>query len=191
MRAAAVAACLSLLAPSIAAAETESNDYSNPATATKLSLLWSTIGVGTMLLGSKMHDGNGDTPIMVLGGAVTLAMPSAGHWWADGGLRFTPGFGVRLLGMTVMGVGFGSALDRNCDGDVCNTGIHDNTSDGLVLAGAAIVLGGIVLDIATAGGEAEEHNARVAARRHRYGLAPTVIQTPRGTSPGVGIAGAF
>jgi hypothetical protein len=154
------------------------------ATATMLSAGGAVAGVALIYLGSKMHEG-GDTPIMEVGGAIALIGPSSGEWYAHGRAYITPGLGIRLAGVAMMGLGFGAAIDHACNGGTCAAPIRNDTSDALVGIGAGVVVAGMVWDIATAGHEAHRANAR------RFAIDPLVMPTTHGTTAGIGMSGAF
>ena len=152
-------------------------EYKDPDTAMWLAIGGSVVGIGGIYLGSRMRDG--DTPIMLVGGLVSLVGPSAGDWWVRGGARFSLGFGARLAGFAIMGVGFGHALDKACSADdECDAPIRDRQSDGLIGIGAAVVGLGMLYDVVFAGPTAERHNERLR-------LTPTIAAN------GVGVAGRF
>src|SRR5262249_9655468 len=65
----------------------------SPTTATILSAGGAALGIATIWMGSKMHDG--DTPIMEMGAAIALVAPSSGQWYSRGSAYFTPGLGIR------------------------------------------------------------------------------------------------
>jgi hypothetical protein len=162
-----------------------SEDAVSPTTATLLSLGGSVVGVATIWMGSKMH--GGDTPIMETGAAIALIAPSSGQWYSRGTAYFTPGLGMRLGGAMIMALGFGAALDNACQGGgPCDVPIRDHNSDTLIGLGAAIAVGGMIFDVATAGSE-----ARKANRERRVSLQPTVMPTAHGTTTGLGLSGAF
>ena len=146
-------------------------EYKRPATATALAIGGSLVGLGTVYLGHQM--GNGDKPIMVLGGLISVVGPSSGDWWASSTARFTPGFGVRLAGAAIAGVG----LARN-------TSLADNHSLTLIGVGGVTVLAGMALDVGMAGPTAHEHNAR-------FHLGPQIVRTTTGNAPGLGVGGQF
>jgi hypothetical protein len=159
-------------------------DTVSPATATILSAGGAVLGVATIWMGSKMHDG--DTPIMEMGAAIALIGPSAGQWYSRGNAYFTPGLGIRLGGGLIMALGFGAALDHACQNGTCEVPIRDHNSDALIGLGAAVAVAGMVFDIATAAGE-----ARKANDRRRIAFEPTVMTTAHGTTTGLGVSGAF
>lgn len=149
--------------------------YKDPDTAMWLAIGGSAVGIGGIYLGAQMRDG--DTPIMLVGALISLVGPSAGDWWVRGGARFSAGFGARLAGFAVMGVGFGHALDKACSAD-CDAPIRDRQSDTLIGIGAAIVGVGMLYDIVFAGPTAERHNSRLQ-------LTPTIAAN------GVAVSGRF
>lgn len=180
----------SLTEPSVAPATSPALDftkpkppeYKNPATATWLSIGASAVGAGGILLGSQMHDG--DTPIMIIGGLISVFGPSVGDWWANDSARITGPLGVRIIGATIAGIGLGRAVDQGCDDNVCDAPLQNRHSDTLIGLGVATIAVGTIWDIAVAGRHAERHNAR-------FGLTPTTITTARGTTPGIGLSGRF
>jgi len=158
-------------------------EYKDPNRATWLSLGASAVGIGGMYLGYKMQD-NGDTPIMMVGALVAVFGPSSGDWWVNGSPRFTPGFGIRLAGVAIAGLGFARAIDQSCNDSVCDAPLENEQSNALIGIGAATVVAGMIYDIATAGRTAEHHNAR-------FRVSPQVVTTAGGTAPGLGISGHF
>jgi hypothetical protein len=197
MRAPVIAVAIAIAAPSVAVAQpslTEPSspydfvkpttpEYKSPQTATALAIGASAVGIGGMILGAKMHDG-GDTPIMMLGGLVAILGPSAGHWWAEQRFELTAGFGIRLIGASIAGIGFARAIDFGCKNNVCNAPLQNPQSNAMLGIGAATVAVGMIWDIATAGRAAERANAR-------YSVSPTVVSTPTGATPGLGVTGRF
>jgi len=158
-------------------------EYKDPTTATALAIGGSAVGIAGVVLGAKMTDG-GDTPIMMMGGLLAVFAPSAGNWWATGTARLTPGFGIRVAGAAIAGLGFVRAIDESCSDHTCKPPLENSQSNALILIGAATVVGGMVYDIATAGSAARNHNESLH-------LTPQVMSSVSGTSPGVGIAGRF
>ncbi len=158
-------------------------EYKDPNTAMALSLGASAVGVGGMYLGYKMHDG-GDTPVMMLGALVAVFGPSSGDWWVNGSPRFGMGFGIRLAGAAIAGLGLARAVDQSCQDNVCDAPLENPQSNALIGIGAGIVVGGMIYDIATAGRTAERHNANLH-------VAPQLVNTASGTAPGLGISGHF
>lgn len=157
-------------------------EYKNPTTATTLALGASAVGIGTIFLGSQMH--GGDTPIMMIGGLITVFGPSSGHWWAGQSAKLTPGLGIRLIGASIAGLGFARAIDTKCKTSECDVPLENGQSNTLIGIGVATVVVGMVWDIATAGRAAQRAN-------DRYGFGPQPITTARGTTAGVGVTGRF
>jgi hypothetical protein len=163
--------------------EARSPEYKDPNRAMWLSLGASAVGIGGMYLGYKMQD-NGDTPIMMVGALVAVFGPSSGQWWVEGTPTFTPGFGIRLAGAAIAGLGLARAVDQSCNDNVCDAPLENQQSNALLGIGAATVLGGMIYDIATAGNTARRHNAQLQ-------LSPQVVTTAHGNAPGLGISGRF
>jgi hypothetical protein len=157
-------------------------EYKNPATATGLAIGGSLVGLGTIYLGA--HMGNGDTPIMMIGGLISVFGPSMGDWWASSSARFTPGFGIRVAGAAIAGLGFARAIDTNCSGGTCDAPLENKQSNLLIGIGGVTVLGGMVLDIATAGKTARKHNSHL-------NIGPQLVKSASGTLPGLGVDGRF
>ena len=155
----------------------------SPTTCTLLSLGGAAVGVATIWMGSKMHWRR--HAVMELGAAFALVGPSSGQWYARGGAlhagaqhapRRRRDHGARLRR---------GLLDRACQGGTCEVPIRDHNSDALIGLGAAVAVGGMVFDIATAGSEARKMN------RRRLAFEPAVMSTSRGTTTGLGLSGAF
>lgn len=158
-------------------------EYKSPARATALAAGGTAVGLAGVYLGAQMREG-GDAPIMFMGAVATIIAPSAGAWYAEDTYRFTPGMGVRILGALVMAFGYANAVDRACESDsACTLPIRTRESDATLGVGAALVVGGAIWDIATAGRYANEANARNAAK-------PIVSATQLGT-PVVGVGFKF
>ena len=157
-------------------------EYKNPNTAMMLSIGASVVGLGGVYLGSTMH--GGDTPMMMLGGLVAVIGPSMGDWYVTGTPRLTPGFGIRIAGATIMGLGLARAIDTACMDNVCEAPLENRQSNFLIGIGAATIAAGMIYDFATVGRTAERHNASLH-------LSPQIVSTSHGTAPGFGVAGSF
>lgn len=181
----AAAATLVMLTSSVAFASPDQPEYEakSAARATGLAVGGTAVGLAGLYLGSQMREG-GDAPIMFLGAVATVIAPSAGAWYAEDTYRFTPGMGVRILGALVMAFGYANAVDRACESEsMCQLPIRSRESDATLGVGAALVVGGAIWDIATAGRYANEANARYAAK-------PIVSASQLGT-PVVGVGLKF
>lgn len=121
-----------------------------------------------------------DQPELALAGAIGMLVgPSLGHWYA--GRFVTGGMLMRGAGAALMLGGVVQALDElGCDGSC-------GSSDGatLVIAGAAVFVGGTLYDLATAGRAARKWNER------HLDMGPTVVSSASGPVPGLGVAGSF
>ena len=111
---------------------------------------------------------------LLLSTGVAIFTPSAGHWYAE--RFFTPGMGIRALGVTVSGLALMAAIAND-----------DGSSSGAVklfYGGLGLVTVGAIWDIATAGSAVDDWN-----RRNVPAVAPTVMKT--GDGYGFGLAGSF
>ena len=95
----------------------------------------------------------------LLTGASVVLLPSLGHWYAEQAV--TVGMPIRLVGAFVY-----AAADE----------------DGIRAAGAMIVAGGMIYDLATAGSHVEAWN-----RKHAAAVTPAAI----GGGYGISLAGQF
>ena len=180
-------AALALLARTAAADEPplQPGDK-DPDVALGLSLGTTVVGAGMMAGGFAAKN---DT---LSGGGFALALlgPSAGHLYAE--RPITWGLGARVLGLGVFALGVSQfKLDLNfCfDESGCPPDPpHDNTGAGiLMIAGAVLVGGGVIADIATARDAARDHN-----RERHLSLEPTALRGPMGeTAPGFALSGTF
>jgi len=112
--------------------------------------------------------------LLLLSTGVAIFTPSAGHWYAE--RFFTPGMGIRALGVTVSGLALMAAIAND-----------DGSSSGAVklfYGGLGLVAVGALWDIATAGSAVDDWN-----RRNVPAVAPTVMKT--GDGYGFGLAGSF
>ena len=117
------------------------------------------------------------TPPLAALGIVSIAgfyaLPSAGHWYSGKG--FTRGFGIRTAGTVLAGLG----LVKWIDGVGCHCFCDNSNSElWLIGIGGAIMLGGAVDDIVTAGPRARSVNAR---------MQPTIAPVPMPGGGGVSV----
>ena len=128
--------------------------------------------------GARASELTGSTVALgIVGIAGLYVFPSAGHWYS--GERFTRGFGYRTGGMVIVGLGLVTAIT--------SAGCHcfcSNSNGDLVLfgIGGALVLGGAIHDIVTAGARARSVNAR---------MQPTIAPMPLRGGGGVSLALMF
>ena len=128
------------------------------------------------LLKVPLHNwGNG---IMAAGALATLVTPSFGEWYAHD--YVTLGLGMRLAGLALVGLGSARVcgVDVNEYPDDCST-----LSPPLVVAGAALYVGGVVRDLA---------HARTVAREYDHAHARVaVVPLAAARTAGLAIAGTF
>jgi hypothetical protein len=158
-----------------AADPTQPPDDKDPAIAYVLSVggTLAPFAIGAIAYGNG--DENAPTRVLVLGGLSMMFLPSAGHWYA--GQAWTWGTTARVAGAaTVALLGLYYIACEDCDPHTGGTILG--------VTGAALVVGGVVYDIATAGTAVHRWNDQ-----HRGALTPTVVRT--GTCWGVGIGGTF
>ena len=148
-------------------------DELNPSTATLLAVAGSLAPVALVGLAARGSSGNGDAGgLFVLAAGTVLFLPSAGHWYA--GRFFTPGMITRAAGITVAGLGIGLLVAS-----------EGYSGENLFWAGAITTGVGVVIDIATAGHEAERYN-----ESHRTRMKPVALKF-HGGGYGVGLGGSF
>ncbi|HEY1551004.1 MAG TPA: hypothetical protein VGG28_24415 [Kofleriaceae bacterium] len=113
-------------------------------------------------------------------GAMLIALPSAGHWYA--GEVWSTGLGIRLVGAAAIGA---VLWQRHHDDERCNSECGFGVPGALELAGAGvIVLVGQAIDIGTAGPAVDRWN------RAHVDVMPTVM--PMGDRGyGAGVVGRF
>jgi hypothetical protein len=121
----------------------------------------------------------------VVGGAlVGLITPALGeissHRWV------TRGMGVRAAGLGIATFGAIGMIVSSEDGDPEIP--PSRTSVGVVVVGAALYLGGAILDIVDAPGAARAWNAR---HPQRFVVAPTVLHTQHSSAAGVALGFGF
>jgi len=143
-------------------------------TATLLSL-GGTAASGLLVLGGSKLGNSGMVEVGLLSAFVT---PSLGEMYS--GQYLTLGTGLRLGGAAAAIAGFATVF---CWEDCSQS--QETTGGVLMIAGAAAYVGGTIYDIWNAHHVAREYNV------HHFHVAPTVMQTPSGTTAGVGIGGSF
>ena len=134
-------------------------DQKDPGTAVLLSLAGSlapVVIVGAAIKGSSGSQDNGGIALLAAG--TVLFLPSAGHWYA--GRFFTPGMITRGAGITVVALSIGLLIAS-----------EGNSGENLFWAGAITTAAGVVIDIATAGHEAERYNDS-----HRTRMKPVAMK---------------
>jgi hypothetical protein len=159
-------------------ASPEPVDAKSPSVAVGLSLVGS-LGSAALVLGGASL-GNGAGQGLVLAGlAGSLVAPSLGHWYA--GHYLTAGLGARLVGGAVFTAGLATVLSDCLFETSC-----DSSGGTLVVLGAVSYVGGMIYDIATASGAAQDYN-----EAHHLRLAPTVVPSGAGQGLGLGLSGVF
>jgi hypothetical protein len=183
-----LAAILVTLVARTAAAEpppAPAPEEKSPGEALGLSIGATALGVGLTYVGGKS---NSDLTI-VSGIVLTGLGPTAGHWYA--GEHFTWGLAARLVGTGVFAIGV-SQLDIDlglCFQEECPPRPPpDNTAAyTFMIAGAVLVGGGAIYDIATAPSAADDYNAS-----HAMAVTPTVLRDAHGdATPGLALVGRF
>jgi hypothetical protein len=158
--------------PGMTAPSPTEDDHKDPATATLLAVAGTLVPaalVGLTLRDRDSHDNGG---FAILAAGTLLFLPSAGHWYA--GRFFTPGMITRGAGLTVSALSIGLLIAS-----------EGNSGANLFWAGAITTAAGVVIDIATAGHEAERYNDS-----HRTHLKPVAMKF-HGGGYGVGVGGSF
>ncbi|MBA3541023.1 MAG: hypothetical protein H0T79_15540, partial [Deltaproteobacteria bacterium] len=107
--------------------DADAADYKDPNRALLMSASASALGLATLYMGSTMREG-GDTPIMMVGTLLSVVGPSVGAWYVKDGFTMTPGLGIRVGGLAVMGLAFGAVIDRSCVHG-CDGPLRDEQSD--------------------------------------------------------------
>lgn len=137
----------------------------DPGVARTLSLLGAAIPVGMVAVGLASDDSSAES-LVTLGLLGTMVGPLAGHWYA--GKIATKGLAMRLAGTAAVLVGgvmlVGCAFESECNSEALGTG--------LLIGGAAVSVGGMLHDVATADDSARAYNLAHASRSPRLTLAP-------------------
>lgn len=173
-------ATLALLATPARAEHDEPDDAKSPGTATALAVGGTLLPAAAIALGFSVVDDNpGLGSLAITTGTIGLGLgPSAGHWYA--GKSVTGGLGLRVLGAAVAGAGAMKAMD-DC---FLETQPCSSVGDSIMVAGAAVFVGGVVWDIATADNAARDWN-------RRHGVSVSVAPTVTDRSAGITLVGAF
>jgi len=183
---------------SVAAAD----EFHHDVVATEISVGATAGSLALIGAGLAMSDPRGGGPAMFGVGAVSLLLtPALGHAYGEHTL-LTTGTELRGVGLSAMLVGFVIHRVETADSSFCGT--FDNGSPGantctpqpqpstntglyVLGAGAALVLTGVVLDIATAGS-----STRHWQNEHSLALGPTVVKSSTGSSlAGGSLSGRF
>ena len=167
-------------------------DAADPDQALRLSVLGSAFPLAAIGLGTLVSLEGTQAPIrdvgavFAVGGAlVGIVTPALGDFYAHRWL--SPGIALRAGGLIATYVGLVKAFNNDL-GDCADPGpCHRSASTiGLLVGGAALYLGGVVLDVVGAPQAARAWNAR-----HEVQLVPTAIKTPASTATGLALAFAF
>ena len=181
-----------LLSASVAHAEPVA-DSADPDTALRLSIIGSAfpiaaIGIGTLvsLEGSRAPIRDIGAVVAVSGALVGILTPAMGEFyarrWLNGGIV------LRAGGVIVEFIGLIKAFNNDI-GDCAGVQVscsHSAGTIGLLVGGAALYLGGALLDVVGAPAAAREWNAR-----HDVQLVPTAFKTQSSTAPGLALALKF
>jgi hypothetical protein len=166
-------------------------DRKSEDTATWLAIAGTVIPLGLFAFGARGNNDQENETLMTVGFAGFLVGPSAGHLYATGNLR-APGLLIRstgvLVGMVGVGVLVAGGLGCIDIGEPPYPPCDDHASEGNAILGvsAAVIVGGAIYDIATAGRATRRANAR------RWALAPTLLRSnTQSPTVGLGFSGAF
>jgi hypothetical protein len=178
----------SVLATTVAHADpAPGDDVKSEAVATELAL-GATVAGAAMMIGAVATDPmessrhGASVPLGVTGATLLLLGPSFGHWYAH--KAYSKGLLIRGIGGATFGLGmFGYALDHSFQGNT------DRSLPMVAVVGAAVFLGGALLDIAQARDAVRSYNREHAGMQ--LSIAPTVVRSGGGAQPGVGIVGRF
>ncbi len=182
---------VSLVSGSVARAE-PTTDSADPDTALRLSIIGSAfpiaaIGIGTLvgIEGARAPIRDVGTVFAVGGALIGIVTPAIGDFYARRWL--SPGIAMRAGGLIVEYIGLVKAFSNDI-GDCADPGpCHRSAATiGLIAGGAALYLGGVVLDVVGAPAAAREWNAR-----HDVQLVPTAFKTQSSTAPGLALALKF
>lgn len=180
-----------LLLGSVARAE-ERPDSADPDTALRLSILGSAIPVAAIGLGTFVGLESSNSAIrdfgsvIAIGGALAgVVTPSLGelysHRWLTVGMALrTGGVFAEMMGYAT---GFSHEIGDCLDPGPCH---HSASTYGLLIGGAALYLGGMVLDVVSA-----PEVARAWTGRHEVQLLPTAMKTTSGTTTGMALSLVF
>ena len=172
----------------------------SPTKAFEYSLAGTLIPLGLFALGAAAEGNNGvdndlSTSLMLTGIAGIMIGPSAGHFYAEGGLVKTPGLAMRAGGASAFVLGgiiyVGEAIggSSSCilaNDPACESPPPGNLGPALIFGGLALVTVGTIYDIATAG-----DSARRANRSHsRLRIAPVLAKRDNGFH-GIAVSGTF
>lgn len=129
-----------------------------------------------IVLVGAARETNATGPLVLATTGAIIFGPAAGHWYAgeSGGI----GIALRTVGLSAAFIGFVSAANADCETQSC-TDDSDRAAK-IALAGAALVVGSTIYDIATAGRAARRYNASHIV------VAPAPVST--GGPPGLGLA---
>jgi len=157
--------------------------HAEPDPDTRLSVIGSAFPIAAIGLGTLVGAAGTEAPIRDIGGVVAIGgalvgvvTPALGsfanHRYLTGGMA------MRAGGLVVEAIGilrgFNNEIGECDDAGPCH---HSATTYGLLAAGAALYLGGALLDIVEA--------------HHAVEVVPTAIKTPSSTAPGLAVALRF
>ena len=157
-----------------------------------MAILGSAFPVAAIGLGVLVSVEGAHAPIRDVGAAIAIGgslvgviTPSIGDFAAHRYLA--PGIALRAGGLLVTTIGMISAFNNEI-GDCSDAGPchHPASTYGLLVGGAAMYLGGMVLDIIGAPEAARAWNAE-----HELQVAPTAIVTPSSRTTGLAVALRF
>ncbi len=154
-------------------------------------MLWAigTTVAGIAVIGAAFDEES--EGLLLLGGALTLIGPSAGHIYAGEGMHAVKGTLLRTGGLVIFTLG---ALANEQSYDDCYDyySCEEDNSDGeaAMWIGGLIVVGSTLYDFYDAGRAVNRYNDR--RRKAAYQFSPTMMSTRGGgMTPGVGVTGTF
>lgn len=152
-------------------------------------MLWAigTTVAGIALIGKAFDEESGG--LLLLGGALTLIGPSAGHIYAGESSHAVKASLLRAGGVVIFALGAAEAEDSYCDYDCY--GESDDSGEAAMWIGGLIVVGSTLYDFYDAGRAVSRYNEK-RRRMFDYQFSPTMMsKAGGGVTPGVGVTGTF
>jgi hypothetical protein len=171
-------------APAASVTQPAPRPIKSESSATWLSIGATAAGIGGLYLAARDENGN----LAIASVALTLIGPSVGHIYAGETGHAVKMSLLRAAGLLTLGYGAYQADTYSNSGciDYCSNGQSDGKTT--MLVGGAILLGATLYDFYDAGRAARRTNEKAA---RALTVAPTMMSTYQGASPGVAISGAF
>jgi len=151
-------------------------------TATWLSIGTTALGFGAMMVAAEERN----DALAWAGIAGVLVGPSAGHIYAGENGHAVKMSLLRTGGLVVFAVGALSASSRPSCPQYCS--YDDDNGEAAMWLGGALVVGATLYDFWDAGRAVRRFNDK---QQHSYMVAPTMLSSPAGATPGVALAGQF